>query len=316
MSFDDLHCEYMSASGSSYDDCAWIARRWRDAYGTRLSDSDFLTCDITNDEVRWWGPTVNICPMLWRALPSKRTYLADGSRGSLFVWDDLSRADLPAREVELTFAPEGVWGLDDEHVYTFGIGRGATPSQQAPAFARYDGKTVHGLPAPDFYITRLHGLAPDLIYAAGRGGMARWDGRTWHELPVPTDEVLSDVCVAGPDEIYATGHAGSLLEGTAKGLSIITTTRHERIPYACVTKFADQLFVGGASLGLFRRVGTTNELELIKPDIHATYFEARGGSLIITHPDEIIGTSDGENFFGAAFETVLNGTRALDIKER
>ncbi|MBX3275686.1 MAG: hypothetical protein KF729_35830 [Sandaracinaceae bacterium] len=316
MAFEDLHCEYSWASGADFEDCAFLARRWRDEYGTTLSDSDFLVCAVgTGDAFRYWGPTPNILSALWRALPSGRVYVADGSQGSVHVYDDvMSSGSVGVRSLPLTFAPEGIWGLDEQHVYAWGIGR--QDGEQVPRLAKFDGRDWADLPAPSFFITKMHGLAPDLIYAAGRGGMARWNGRAWDELPMPTGEVLSDVFVAGPDEIYATGYAGSLLEGTANGWSIITRTVDERLPFACVIKFADELFVGGHTLGLYRRIGSTDQLDHIKPDIHASSFEARAGSLIITVPDEIIGTTDGEAFFGTAFEAIKESTAGVDIYER
>lgn len=314
MTYEDLHCEYSWASGSDFENCAWITRRWRDEYGTTLSDSDFLICVGHGNQFRYLNPTPNILPALWRALPSGRVYVADGSQGQIYVYDDLLDPHVGARTLPLTFAPEGIWGLDEQYIYAWGIG--VDGDQQVPHLAAYDGRKWTDLPNPGFYITKMHGLAPDLIYAAGRGGMARWDGRTWHELPMPTGEILSDVFVAGPNEIYATGYSGSLLEGTANGWSTITRTIADGLPFACVIKFADELFVGGLSLGMYRRVGRTNQLEHIKPDIHASSFEARAGSLIITVPDEIIGTSDGEAFFGTAFEAILESTGAIDIYER
>lgn len=314
MSFDDLHCEYSWASGSSYEDCSFLARRWRDEYGTRLSDSDFFVCGIGADEVQTWGPTPNIFSALWRALPSGRTYVADGSQCAIHVYEDVMTVEAGVRTLPLTFAPEGIWGLDEQFIYAWGIG--GTYGAQVPHLAAYDGREWTDLPTPGFYITKMHGLAPDLIYATGRGGMARWDGRAWHEVPMPTGDIFSDVFVAGPDEIYATTYAGLLIEGNAKSSNIITSTMDDRLPFACVIKFAGELFVGGLSLGLYRRTGRTDQLEHIKPDIHASMFEARAGALIITVPDEIIGTSDGVAFFGSAFESVKDSTGAIDIHER
>lgn len=312
--FDDLHCEYGHASGAGYMDCAWITRRWRDAYGTTLSDSDFYVCAATSQTVRWWGPWPNIVPGLWRSLGSGRVYVPDASQGSVHVYDDIIDTDPgKIRRFELGFAPEGVWGLDEEHIYAWGI-RQVGPGNQVPQLARFDGGEWQEVPAPGFYITKLHGLAPDLIYAAGRGGMARWDGRQWNELPMPSGEILSDVFVAGPDEIYATGYNGALLEGTANGFSVITRTVDDRLPFACVAKFADELFVGGRSLGLYRRIGKTAQLDHIKPNVHASSFDARR-SLVITCPSAIVGTDDGQNFRGAAVNAVLNGTNTIDIAE-
>lgn len=207
---DDLNCEYYWASGATFEDCAWLTRRWRDSYGTTLSDSDFLVCATDNgDDVEYWGPWPNILPALWRALPSGRVYVPDASQGSVHVYDDVMDADpTKIRRFELGFAPEGVWGLDEQRVYVWGI-RNAGPASQAPHLACFDGKSWQEVPSPGFYITKMHGLAPDLIYAAGRdAGLARWDGRAWTVFRMPTGEILSDVSWPGPTRSMRPGTAG------------------------------------------------------------------------------------------------------------
>ena len=199
--FDDLNCVDGHASGGSFMDCAWITRRWRDSYGTTLADSDFCICAATPDTVRYWGPWPNIVPGLWRALSSGRVYVADASQGSVHIYDDIIDTDPnKIRRFELGFAPEGIWGLTEEHIYAWGI-RQAGPGDQVPHLARFDGQQWQEMANPGFYITKLHGLAPDLIYAAGRGGMARWDGRQWNvlhrtvrhtHLGLPPEAVTSD----------------------------------------------------------------------------------------------------------------------------
>ena len=114
MVFEELHCEYSWASGADFEDCAFLARRWRDEYGTTLPVSDFLV----------------------------------------------------------------------------------------------------------FYITKMPGLAPDLRYAAGRGGMARWNGRAWDELPMPTGEVLSDEIIGTTDGEAFFGTAFEAIEESAAGVDI------------------------------------------------------------------------------------------------
>ena len=107
--FDDMHYEFGWASGSDCVDCAFVARRWRDRYGTMLSDSDFLVCAVSPTQVRWWGPWPNILPALWRALPSGRVYVPDASQGSMHVYNDVMNTDPNLiRRFELELAPEGI----------------------------------------------------------------------------------------------------------------------------------------------------------------------------------------------------------------
>ena len=112
--FDDLHFEYGSASGLSYLDCAFVGRRWRDAYGTTMLESDFWICvnqpiDAENATTYTrWGPWPNLITGLWRSATSGRVYAADASQGSVHIWDDVMDASQPARVHKLGFAPEGI----------------------------------------------------------------------------------------------------------------------------------------------------------------------------------------------------------------
>lgn len=319
--FTDLHCIYAFASGASYADCAFIGRRWREKYGPNLSDSDFSILVNTPDptaestthiRVGHWKAMLT---GLWRSIASGRVYVSDASLPGIHVFPDILSAAREHQSYDLRFAPEGVYGLDDDHVLTWGTTKDASGRLEYPV-ARFDGRTWQEIPNPGFPISRMHGIAPDLIYAAGwQGGMARWDGRGWTVFPMPTGEVLSDVFVAGPDEIYATGHNGSLLEGSASGWAVITRTIDDRLPYTCVAKWNDQLWVGGGAQGLFRRIGQTDQLELVKPNIRAASFDIRGGSLLITADNLIGGTMDGVNFRGAAINALCNLTNTRDIEE-
>lgn len=319
--FTDLHCVYAFASGRAYTDCVFIGRRWREAYGTNLSDSDFwILVNSPNPEpgvpsrtyTRW--NSKNIKTGIWRSLATDRVYVADASLPAIHVYHDVMDQSREADRHRLRFAPEGVWGLDDENVFAWGTGKDASGKFVYPV-VRFDGHQWQEMPNPGFAISKMHGIAPDFVYAAGwGGGMARWDGRAWSVFPMPTGEVFSDVFVAGPDEMYATGHNGSLLEGSSNGWTMITRTLDERLPYACVAKWQGELWVGGGPLGLFRRVGNTDQLELYKPKVLATSFDARE-SLIATTDNAIVGTSDGQNFRGSAINALCDLTKTMDILE-
>lgn len=320
--YDDLHFEYGWASGRSHLDCVFIGRRWRDRYGTMLVDSDYYVVvnrPEPNVPVRTyahWGPWPNIMMGLWRALPSERVYACDTHQQSVHVWDDVMDQSKPARVHHLGFGAEGIWGLDEQHVYVWGIRQRVPGTAGEPHLVRFDGTSWKDMPHPGFYIVEMHGIAPDLIYAVGRGGIARWDGGSWHTLPLPTAGIFTDVFVAGPDEMYATTLNGALLEGTANGWSVITRTIDDRLPYACVIKFADELLVGGSFQGLFRRVGKTHVLEHVDPELRANQFEARAGTLIVTTPDRIAGSTDGVSFSSVADGALLAMTNTIDICER
>ncbi|MBX3131218.1 MAG: hypothetical protein KF718_31150 [Polyangiaceae bacterium] len=108
---------------------------------------NFYVCAVANDEVRYWGPWPNIVPALWRALPSGRVYVCDASQGAVHIYDDVMGTDRSLiRRVELGFAPEGIWGLDEKHIYVWGIRRVA-PSPAAPAVGGVPALAAHEMEA-------------------------------------------------------------------------------------------------------------------------------------------------------------------------
>lgn len=259
------------------------------------------------------GPWKNFVTAIWRS-PTGRNFVSDATLVGVHVYDDMLDDRLDPRDYRLSMLPEGVWGLDDQNVFTWGTRKGASGAHEYPIY-RWDGHDWHEMPAPGFAVTVMHGLAPDLIYAAGwQGGLARWDGRAWSTLPLPTGEVLTDVFVASSDEIYATGMNGSLLEGSASGWHLITRTQDERLPFTCVAKWQDELYVGGGTLGLFRRQGRTNVLDHIKPNVKAASFDARV-TLVITCDNMIVGTSDGQSFAAAGVNALHDTTAHIDIAD-
>ncbi|MGE0784922.1 MAG: hypothetical protein AB7S26_04475 [Sandaracinaceae bacterium] len=318
--FKDLHGVYGFASGVDHRDCVFLGRRWRDEYGTTMADSDFsILVNVPDDQheatthlrVAYWR---NLLTGIWRS-PTKKVFVADASLPAIHLFADLMSDARTQQTFRLRFAPEGVYGFDDEHIYTFGTTKTADGDWVYPV-ARWDGSGFTEMPSPGFPISRMHGLAPDFLYAAGwRGGMARWDGRGWTNFPMPTGEVYTDVFVAGSDEMYATGLNGSFLEGSASGWTQVTQSVGQELPFACVAKCFDEVWVGGAAMGLFRRVGRTDQLELVRDDIGATSFDVHGDSLLITADTFIASTQDGQSYRDAAVDLLVTLTDMVDIRE-
>jgi hypothetical protein len=318
--FPDLHCVYNQASGPSYTECVYFGRRHRDVYGSTAADSDFWIVVNQPENVQdgmtypRWGPWTDFITGIWRS-PSGIVYATDATAVAVQVFVDVMNQGGGYRTDELKFWPEGVWGLDDEHVYVWGTRKDAAGKLEYP-IARYNGRTWTEIASPGFAITIMHGIAPDLIYAAGyKGGMARWDGGKWNVLPMPTGEVFTDVFVASADELYATGMNGSFLEGSANGWTVVARTMDDRLSYTCVAKWNGEVWVGGGPLGLFRRVGKTNQLELVKDKVHPSSFDARK-DLVITCANRIVGTSDGVNFRASGKDILMQLTGTMDIAKR
>jgi hypothetical protein len=307
----------MFASGPSRRDCVFIGRRNRPRYGMTAADGDFWVIvnqpldDGTAQTYLRWGHWKNFLTGIWRSMGGV-TYLSDATLPGVHIYDDVMDQGRSPRDYELDMLPEGVWGLDEQNVFAWGTRKGASGAHEYPIY-RWDGRDWHEMPRPGFAVTAMHGISPELIYAAGwQGGVARWDGRGWSTLPLPTGEVLTDVFVAGPDEIYATGMNGSLLEGSASGWHVITRTRDERLPFTCVAKWQGELYVGAGPLGLFRRQGASNVLDHIKPNICATSLDARV-ELVITCDNRVSGTDDGQNFRSSGTDLLQTLTSNSDI---
>jgi hypothetical protein len=80
-----------------------------------------------------------------------------------------------------------------------------------------------------------------------------------------------------------------------------------------VAKFAGELWVGASRLGLWQRVGKTDDYVCVKPNIPAVSFDTRGTELLIGAQTTIASTTDGKKFTGAGAGMVADnrGTRAL-----
>ncbi len=113
--------------------------------------------------------------------------------------------------------PNGLCVVADDCVVAWsGSSPGAT-------FWRWDGHEVHPMPAPDMGVYAMHGCSPTCIVAVGTAGhVARWDGEAWRMIAIPSRAMLARVLVHSPDEMYATGFHGDLLEGSEHGWSART----------------------------------------------------------------------------------------------
>jgi hypothetical protein len=306
---------YSFASGRSCDDCVFLGKRYNTRSGDAAAVSDFwvlATRPTGNDEVditrvlKW----KNWLTAIWRS-PAGVVYVSGATSRAVHRFDDVyDLAGRPPVDAVLDAALEGIWGLDDRHLYAWGTRRGARGDLEHPVF-HGDGQRWVELPAPGPAVIDLQGDAPDRIYAVGYDGLvARWDGHAWRREAVPTREVLCCVHVAGADEVYACGHGGSVLAGRGGDWTKIAEI-DGGLPAFAVAKFKGALYVAGGPLGLYRWPGG-GALELIKPNIKATWFDARQ-ELVITCDNEICGTADGQAFAGTAEDFLVNTTADQDI---
>lgn len=196
----------------------------------------------------------------------------------------------------------GIWGLDDEHVYAWGL-RG-----KQDFMVRWNGSAWIEMPSPTGGIVAIHGARPDLLVAVGDGGLiARWDGTAWTSMLAPSDEPYRSVYVVSDDEIWACGNRGALHQGTVHGWTPVLV--HDA-PLSGVAKWRDTLWVGAhGDAGICKLDGT--KLEPFKPKLKAVKFETHDEALLFFSIGVIGETRDGNSFGGyrtKGFEDTTAGT--------
>jgi len=311
-----IETSYLSASGSSDIDCVFIGHRFDTDIGFRPGEieswiltteddgSDAPPCHVQYGAARWYTG-------VWRS-PAKVTYVVDGD-GEVHVNSNLWATDshLKWTRHPLQASLFGVFGLDDQNVWVWGQRRVTTG-----VMFRWDGVSWNEVPAPTFEVVQVHGTTPNLLFAVGRnGGIAQWDGSVWRQWSCPVPDSLTSVYVVSEDEIYATGDAGALLEGSRHGWAKIASGPGPGTSLFGVAKWKDHLWVAGGPFGLLRRVGVTDKLEVVKDKVHAIGFDARVG-LLATVPNRVVGSTDGNAFSSMGTDILLEqraGKRLLDI---
>jgi hypothetical protein len=215
---------------------------------------------------------------IWRSLEDK-VYVAE--IGGTVLHGPLAPGEVwPERRVGFTLS--GVWGLDDGHVYVWGL------DGKTPAMARCDGQQWARIDSPEFQVVDLHGLSPELLVAVGtHGQIARWDGHRWSAADSGTRKSLSSVFVATPDEMYASGHDGALVRGSARGWHVVLD---DEVQKPCVAKWRDEVYVGTyGDLGLCKLEG--GALRSFKPKVQAMTLDVRR-DLVASTPGAIAGTDN------------------------
>lgn len=133
---------------------------------------------------------------LWRT-PGGHVYVGE-TEGRVHVNRDLTPGGTPWEVYELPFLVRGVWGLDDDHVFAWGV------RDARGAMARFRGYRWDLVEPPPGFAMCLHGTGPDALVAAGHDGVvARWDGEAWRELASPTDARFRRIFAAPTGELWA-----------------------------------------------------------------------------------------------------------------
>lgn len=284
---------YKMITGLERDSAHWLGYRFDAETGFHPERADFWIGSMHGTEMRtslrhglWVTGLYQTDSVVW-ACESAGHVFKNPTLGLSSDWEFIT----------LRGVLRGIWGLNDDCVFTWGM------ADSRPIAFHWDGREWREVSSPG-YIVRVHGSAPDFIYAVGqRGLIARWNGvNGFEQLPSPAKKTLSDVHVVSPDEIWACGHGGELLSGTEHGWETLLTHADE---LNCCAKWQDRVWVGGMD-GLHRLDGET--LENIKPNLQPHRLDGRG-ELLITQPTMMIRTTDGAKFnaiFLDGFETLAS----------
>lgn len=270
-------------SGYALDAFHAVASRWRkgEQLDFRTGESHVYEVDSTGGYTE--VPRPGVYASLWRS-ESGQVFVAHKD-GALFTRDtNGSWSQFSVRASLL-----GVWGLDDEHVWAWGL-RGKSPVM----YQSSDRETWVEIASPPEMVFNLAGDRPDRLLAVGMKGMiALWDGSRWRSQASPVTGALSSIHWVSEDEIYACGTGTAfVLEGSVHGWS---RRGPFELPLHCVAKHSGKLWVGCGAGGLQSLPGDRDELELVKAKIQPWHFDPRG-ELLISCRDMIAATKDGASF--------------------
>lgn len=309
-----IRCRYTAASGTDVCDCLILGQRYDEVAGFHAHRSESWVCHTEPDGDGGFAFVTDSrvdthLTGAWRS-PRGQCFVTGAQ---LFYHPDIRDDPDGLRWAYLDLPPYvaagGVWGLDDDHVFVWG-----GEWEGAQRMYRWRDGALDEMAAPRFEVSALHGVAPDCLYAVGAGGcIARWDGHAWHDASSPVSRHLTGVFVASPDEVWAVGDDGHVLEGSRNGWGIVAQgprLPETDIPLSLydVCKWKGELWVAAGDAGLWRRKGVTRELECVKPKLLAVRFDARG-PLLLCERRRVTSTEDGENFLSAA-EGALEDFRA------
>jgi hypothetical protein len=280
-------------SGNSSEDCHFLAMRFNEKWGFKPDVGETWVGQMVDDETYMLYGGLGWFTGLWRS-PTGKVFVS-AADDEIHMNPDPEPRAAPWRVEALRGTLTGVWGLSDDLVFTWGV------LSTGPVVYRYDGSAWSSVPPPPGEIMRMHGCAPDLIYAVGSHGLiARFDGTGWTRLPSPTGAGLSDVFVASEDEMYAVGPGRQLLRGSVHGW---TELMEGPAPMFGVVRWNGEVWVGASEAGLMKLDGT--ELVVVKPNVKAEKLDARQ-ELLVSSPQLVVSSADGIVFRGLPVAAVAD----------
>jgi hypothetical protein len=274
-----FRCEFGLVSGRNKSDCHFIAYRYETDSEGAPGESRVM-CAAEGTVYSLWL-RAGVLTGLWRS-DAGCVYVSDVA-GGVHVKLDPDPAARDFRFDVLSGELRGVFGLSDQHVWTWG------ERKSLPVLFFWNGASWSELEAP-FPIVAMHGIHPELVVAVGRDGLlARFDGQRWQPAQAPIAARFTDVYVESEDSMYACSEEGDLLEGSTREWAL--RLRSGR-PMRCIAKAYDTVWVG-TDEGLMKVDGAS--LLDFKKNVRAKRFDARH-SLLMCAPDLLVHSADGAAF--------------------
>ncbi len=232
---------------------------------------------------------------LWRS-SQDRVWVTD-SQGAVF---EFARPEADFKRHELPSTLFGIYGLSDLELFAWG------ERNSRPALFSCDGSAWTEMAAPPFAVDCMHGLSRDDLWVSGAGGgVARWDGAAWRPLATGTDERVVSIFVAGPDELYGCGTGGSVFAGSRTGWTRIGgITDTDPGDVQAVARWQGELWVACSRLGLWKRIGSSDQFDRYKPKLDAVSLDVRDG-IVVACKHKVSSSADGAAFRSTAVEHLL-----------
>ncbi|MCA8910398.1 MAG: hypothetical protein KDB82_01740 [Planctomycetes bacterium] len=308
----NIDVSYYSVSGLKNRRCAFLANRFDAEYGYKPGDAEswIVVNDYTPEaqgETRFTNGTLAWYTGLWSS-PQGTAYITrhDGwvifnpdifAKNAFSRWQNHELKDFNAWGVHGAGEEVFVWGSDTSE--------DADAALAPSTVLRQENGDWLPIASPGFRIVAMHGTDGTNLWAAGAGGeIASWDGNSWVRH-ASIGYALHSIHV-GEKNVYATSARGEILRVSPSGCELEGVLPGASMPgdAACVAVWNDDLWVGSARLGLFRKTGAG--FTCVKPNITCTSIDARD-ELVLCAPNRISGSANGTDFMSFGVDVVRNG---------
>jgi hypothetical protein len=285
---------FVAASGSSLSDCHFIAQRFENELGFDPGRDESFVCRVEGGSMRLVLGGRCWLNAIWRA-PDGAVFVTDGHHGVHVARDGL-RFDLyPVRGT-----PTGVWGVDRDHVWVWGLTNDARA-----ALWYWDGTQLVEAVAPGF--VGAVGGSGAVVFAVGRGGLvARLHENSSQVMDSVSDGVLTDVCVSSDRRAYAVGHDGTLLAGSIHGWVV---ERKLDFPLHCCAALDESVWLGASYPHGVMKL-TADGIEAKHRSFDVIKMQAGSQALLVTTTTDLLAVDEAGIQLGlpiSSFEGILAG---------